>query len=144
MPTIYNVPGLLNGLRMARHPACGHSMIDIQNMFIHFSLPERKFSFTCSIINLFNKYLLTDFRMSGTVIPRMENKIMREKQRQNLVVYNTVILIFGVMISASGIVKNSDALKLEDGHFILITRFGFIPSRWYFLHVKYLLYSCFL
>ena len=139
-PPMYCVPGLLNGLRMARHLACGHSMIGIHTMLIHFSFPERKFSFICSIINLFNKYLLTDFRMSGTVILRTENE-MREKQRQNLLVYNAVILIFGVTGSISGVVKPSNALKLEDGYFIWVTRSGFVPSRWYFLHLKHLLHS---
>lgn len=52
----------------------------------HSSFPERIFSFTCSIINSFNKYLLINFRMSGTL--STEDKIMREK-RQNQLVYNS-------------------------------------------------------
>ena len=87
-PPMYCVPGLLNGLRMARHLACGHSMIGIHTMLIHFSFPERKFSFICSIINLFNKYLLTDFRMSGTVILRTENEI-RERNKGKIYLYTT-------------------------------------------------------
>lgn len=95
------------------------------------------FSFICSIINLFNKYLLTNSRMSGTVLST-EDKMMRDRNKGKIYLFMTnIVIIIRVTLSILRVVEALDALRLESS-IDLMTRNGSLTfTMLLFFHVKY-------